>query len=194
MWMRLAILVLLVLASAPAAGCSDGAGDGQGQGITIAETDETPPSVGLLVDPEFGPNISVGSGGTVQSTTIQRRTGKISFLASASDAESGVRRLDIWMTTERTRCDSGALCTKQGPGLVGKPRFPSDFGDKSPGDETSEGALSLQQLDVEADIGQATAPPGGSLTIRFEFWATADNYHGKKASTAIAAVTYREQG
>jgi hypothetical protein len=163
-------------------------------GITIPETDDTAPTLGLLVDPEFGVNISVSSGGMNEATTIHRRTGKISFLVSAKDSESGIRRLEIWMTNTTTTCDSGGMCTKRGPGLAGQPRFDADFGEKNPGDQTSETALMTQELQVESEIGSGMPPPGGSRTVKLEFWGAARNHRTGEAKTAIAAVTLQEQG
>jgi hypothetical protein len=67
---------------------------------------------------------------------------------------------------------------------VGDPadvKFDSDFGVKNPGDQTSETASSLQELQVGPEIGTGTPPAGGSMTVKFEFFATATNYVGGKA-------------
>jgi hypothetical protein len=174
---------------------SCGGDDGVKGGITIAETDDTPPLVGLLVDPEFGENVAVGSGGPNEATTIHRRTGKVTFLVSGKDSESGVRRLEIWMTATITRCEAGGLCETQNPGLVTEPRFaPPDEPMKNPGDQTSETSLFASVLQVEPEVGPGMPPPGGSRTVKFDFWATGENHHGRKARTANASVSLRENG
>jgi hypothetical protein len=69
----------------------------------------------------------------------------------------------------------------------------ADFGEKNPGDQTSETALMAHELQVEPEIGSAM-PPGGSRTVRLEFSGAAKNHRGGDAKTAIAAVTLQEQG
>jgi hypothetical protein len=185
------ILVTAVIALASGIGCGGGGGGG---GVLIPETDNTPPTLGLLLDPEFGQSVAVGAGGANETTSITRRTGKISFLASAKDSESGVRLIQIWLTKATIRCDSGGVCTQTGPGLAGKPRFESDFGAKNPGDTTPADAIYGGTFEVEPEIGPGQPPPGGSLTTKLEVWAVSRNHRAAESKTAVATVALRETG
>jgi hypothetical protein len=166
-----------------------GCGGDNGDNVRIAETDGTPPIVELQVDPEFGANIGVSSGGPNQTTTISRRTGKISLEASAKDSESGIRRLEIWLSTTTTICLPDQLC-KQRIEDPGQPLFEVDFGQKNPGDSTPRTDHLLRELEVEPYLGASPPPPGGTRSVKFEFHATATNHLAGKASTSFAFVTF----
>lgn len=189
---HLTTIVVCSLLGLAGSGCNGT--DSPGGGVTVPETDNTPPTVSLLVDPEFGVNISVAAGGTNEATTIHKRTGKVSFLASANDQESGVRRLSIFMTVTRTRCESPDNCTVGQPLSSDTPLFESYFGDAKPGDTTSAGDILIDALDVGPVIGQGQPPQGGSITVKLDFHATSSNHHEVGARTAIASVTFRQEG
>ena len=180
-------LVTALLVGAVA--CDDGA-NGSG-GITIQSTDSSPPelrlSVALAGGTEEG---TVEPGGAAQTLTLPNRTGTLNLAATAKDEQTGVQRVQIWMTKTTSSCDAADVCSG-GTTDTGQPQFESTGPAKAPGETTAASSIELEALPLTSEI-TGSAPPGGSLTVKLELWAVAFNHLGQKAQTAKVSATWRE--
>jgi hypothetical protein len=183
---------LALLASAALIGIVPACEGGGGGGITIQANDSTPPGLTLEVAVAGGTEeASVSDGGSDQSLTLPNKTGTLNLAATASDQESGVQALQIWVSTTTTRCMATGTCQQTGPGLLGSPMFESSQPVKNPGDTTAASSILADVLKLP-DIIQGSAPPGGSLHVQIDIWATAVNHRGVKSQTASVTARWDE--
>jgi hypothetical protein len=165
-------------------------GDGGG-GITIPATDGSPPTISFAVaEAGQGGGVTV-NGGADEKLDLRARTGSLNLAVTAKDSESGIQKVEIWLTKKTTRCDAD-VCSPAGPGLAGSPKFDSTEPQKSPGDTTAESSIVAEALNLSQEIGQASAPPNGSLTVELELWAVAVNHRGGRVETSRVTATWKE--
>jgi hypothetical protein len=115
---RLAAVVAtaVALAAVQGAGCQDsGAG-----GITVAAADESSPNLSLGVAEEgASASATVGTTGNDATVTVAAKTSKLTLVATATDNESGVQDVQIWVIDPRTElCDAAGVCSGGAPGLT----------------------------------------------------------------------------
>jgi hypothetical protein len=182
-------LAVAVLVGAAAACDDDGSSGG---GITIQASDSTPPELSLSVAVAGGTEkATVEPGGTAQTFTLPNRTGTLNLAATAKDEQTGVQRVQIWMTTTVTSCDSAGVCSGGNPTLPGQPLFESTQPAKSPGETTAASSIELEALPL-SDAIKGSAPPGGTLSVELELHAVAVNHLGQRAQTAKVTVIWDE--
>jgi hypothetical protein len=183
---RMALLV--ALAASLLSSCDEGGGGG----ITIPESDGSPPTISFgVAEAGQGSGVTV-DGGAGEKLTLRARTGSLNLAVTAKDPESGIQKVEIWMTKKTTRCQADDTCSMTGPGLASSPKFDSTEPQKSPGDTTAESSVLAQALDLPTEIGQFVPPPGGSFTVDLELWAVAVNHLGGRTQTARVTATWRE--
>ena len=189
---RRAIVGLTVaLLVAAASACNDD-GNGSGGGITIQSNDSTPPELTFSVALAGGTEeATVTRGGSAAALTLPNRTGTLNLAATARDDQSGIRNVQIWMTTTTTPCDAAGQCSGGNPTLPGQPLFQSTEPAQSPGDTTAASSILLEALRLP-DAITGSAPPGGTLTVKLDLHAVATNHLGQKAQTATVSATWRE--
>jgi len=92
--------------------------------------------------------------------------------ATASDSESGIKELQIWLDTKVTKCSAEGICSSQ-QGLAGQPAYVSSSPDANPGDGLSVSsylnANHLPDFPPKPD-------PGASWTLNVSIWAVGINY------------------
>lgn len=179
-----AIVLLLLLTGANCDGSSAG-------GVTIPGTDGSAPTVSVqaAATAPGGESAAVSSGGQGQAMTLRTKAGFLNLAASAKDPESGVQRLEIWISAKITSCDGGT-CQVSQP-AVGNPRFQSSTPQKNPGEQTSDSSILADVLDIAKEITR-TAPAGGSLTVEWTVFGRAKNHLGGSTDTPLLKVTYQE--
>ncbi len=163
-----------------------------GGGITIAQSDGTAPTLSLGAGQPGGQNVSVSGGGSGQTMKLTSKTGVLNLLATASDPESGVDTLQIWVNEKTTTCDAAGLCKTIGPGLLGKPTFDSTSPQKKPGDATAASSILAQALDLTKEIPQGSVPGGGTLAVDLIIYARAVNNLNGQTLSPVLTVTWSE--
>jgi hypothetical protein len=179
-----AILVFLTTAS----GCP------QPTGITIQASDSSAPSLTLGVQATVagGPGATVEVGGVDQTISLTAKTGALNLLASATDPETGVRSVEIWVERTVTRCPGVSLCSGGNPPLLGGPEFSSTEPVRPSGATDSPSSLLADAIDLTAQIPQSAPAPGTSRTIRWRFWSEAENHLQGRSVTPVVEVVFHE--
>jgi hypothetical protein len=191
---RLAAVVAtaVALAAVQGAGCQDsGAG-----GITVAATDESSPNLSLGVAEEgASASATVGTTGNDATVTVAAKTSKLTLVATATDNESGVQDVQIWVIDPRTElCDAAGVCSGGAPGLTTGVRFDAPTPQVAPGGTTSASTILGQSLDLSQELDQAAPPAGHTRTTSFAVYAVAVNHLGGRAVTKRVTVTFSEIG
>ena len=175
----LPVIALLLLAAC------NGEGD-----VTVPASDQTPPSLELdVVDPNHQP-VTVTGGGAAQSIQLSAKTGKLTTTARAADMDSGVEKVEIWVTVTVTRCTP--QCAVQQP-LVGNPQFSSSSPHKNPGEKAVGHSVLGDTLDLASIIPQASFTNGNSMSAKIEVWAIAVNQLGGQTTTPTVTATWSEK-
>lgn len=159
-------------------------------GITIKSNDMTVPSLRLNIAQSGQQDVAVNGGGFGQRVKLERKTGNLNLLATATDSESGIQTLEIWMAKTITSCIQG-VCSTEGP-LLGRPVLESVSPPKSPGETTSETRLLTGAVDLSKEIQQGTIPTGDSLTVEFKIHAKAVNHQGRQTQTPEITLLWTE--
>lgn len=182
------LLLLLFLAGC----CQPGTVCPTPEGITIAQSDSTAPELALGIGQPGGNNVTVSGGGSGQNMVLISKTGVLNLLATATDPESGVQALEIWINKKTTSCDAGGICTTTGPGLLGQPTFDSTSPQKQPGETTSASSILAQAFDISVEIPQGSISADESLTVELIIYAVAVNHLGGRVQTPEIIATWSE--
>jgi hypothetical protein len=179
-----AVLVLLTTAS----GCPSSTG------ITIQASDSSSPdlTLGVQATASGGPGATVSAGNGAQAFTLTARTGSLNLLATASDQETGVRSVEIWVERTVTHCPGVAVCTGGNPPLLGAPEFSSSGPVKPAGATTSPSSVLADVIDLAAEIPSTPPAHGTSRTIRWRFWSEAENHLQRRSETPDIEVVFHE--
>jgi hypothetical protein len=149
-------------------------------------------SLGVAETISNGRQATVTVGGAMQVFTLQAKTGALNVVATATDQESGVQTVDVWMTKTTRNCDSSGKCSNQGPGLAGTPRFESTGPVAKPGANVAATSILADTLDLTSEIAPGAPAAGSSRIVTLEFWATAKNHLGAMSQTAHATANWSE--
>src|SRR5256885_4807884 len=167
-----------------------------GTGITVPGSDSTPPglTLGFGLEGSSTASGSVSAGGATQTVTLAQKTGKLSLLATASDQESGILSVGIFMEGDIVRCPAHQPCTgNPNHGLWSTPNFVLTNPKVNPG---SSGALSssilAESVDLSTLITAAPTNTGDSVTTTIWLMATSQNQLNGTSNTAEGKVVFTE--
>ena len=167
-----------------------------GSGITVPSSDSTPPglTLGFGLEGSSTPSVTVSAGGPTQTMTLAQKTGKLSLLATASDQESGILSLGIFMEADTVRCPAHQPCTgNPNHGLWSTPNFVLNNPAVNPG---SSGALPssilAESVDLSTLITAAPTNAGDSVTTTIWLMATSQNQLNGTSNTAEGKVVFTE--
>jgi hypothetical protein len=175
------------------AGCQ---GSSSGSGIIVAATDATPPSLSLGVA-VAGTQLSatLGTTGSDAAITLPAKTGTVNLIATATDDQSGVSDVQIWVQDRRVRtCDGSGSCSGGDPGLTPGLRFDAPSAPAVPGDEVAASSINIQSLDLSREIAQSSPAAGDTRTTSFVLYAVATNHLGGRSETTRVTFTFAETG
>ena len=96
------------------------------------------------------------------------------------------------MNKETTFCRANGICTKTGPGLLGKPSYESTSPQKKPGETTAESSILAESLNLSTEIPQGSLSAGETRTVTLIFFAVAKNHLGGQAQTPEITATWSE--
>jgi hypothetical protein len=184
-----ALVVVAVLG-----GCSNGGGGGTPtDGVTVDGNDSTPPTLQLSAAETGGgnPQVDIKPGDQPKTLQLRTKTESINLIATARDDESGVQRLQIWVSKRTIRC-SGGSCTPMGPGLEGAPRFQSTEPKQPAGAVVSRQNTLLGALVLRDEIPQASPGPGATLTVEIMISARAANHVDAEVRTPVITARWSE--
>ncbi len=181
-WSSLALCLVALLF---AGGCGGDEEEPQGD-ITIQAGDEFGPEGILLQAAEVDGSGTVQAGGPGSSTplALRSRTATLNLLASATDEQSGIQSLQIWIRSPLYVTCAGLVCTNHGPGLVGGPAFETTEPKKGVGELDFKTTALLAPLNVSQYI------PANATRGQFDVSVDAYNNVGLVTSTGTIRVRW----
>ena len=175
-------------------GCTgDGNGGTPTDGVTVDGNDATAPPLQLSAAETGGgnPQVDIKPGDSPKTLQLRTKTESINLITTASDDESGVQKLQIWVNKKTTEC-SGGSCTMVGPGTLSAPRFQSTEPKQPAGAVVSRQKTLLAALVLRDEIPQASPAPGGSRTVEIMISARAANHLDTEARTPVITARWSE--
>jgi hypothetical protein len=177
-------LLLLVGCQAPSTQSSFG------NNIVIAEKDTTHPLINLVVSEPGGHDASVSTEGSDAKLEIIANGGPLRLRVIATDSESGIQALQIWVSRKITLCDSNGVCSMAGPLGASKPSFETNLPKKMPGEETAESETLTASIDLLKETNEYKHPEGGVGWIEFTIYAVAVNHLGGRIQSPTITAVY----
>ena len=185
------VLVLVALAAGLTA-CQDTGPPGAGR-IRVPPADASPPTVTLTARATAagGPRLAVRSSGTERRVTLRAKTGALELVATATDPESGVQAVEIWVSKFSSFCGT-ATCTGGEPAVTA-PRVAWAVPRRHPGQATAPGGTLPGSLDLTREIPQGPLAPRQARSVRLTIWAKASNNLRGTTETARLVARYEER-
>jgi hypothetical protein len=186
--MRSRTLVVLVAFAVGLTACEDTGPPGAGR-ISVPRADASPPTVTLTAwaTAADGPRVAVRSSGIERRMTLRAKTGALELVATATDPESGVQAVEVWVSKFSSFCGT-ATCTGGEPAVT-SPRFAWARPRRQPGQTT---ALA-DALDLTREIPQGPLSPRQARSVRLTIWAKASNNLRGTAETPKLVARYDER-
>ena len=190
--MRPRTLIVLVALAAGLTACQDTGPPGAGR-IRVPPADASPPTVTLTAwaTAAGGPRVAVRSSGIERRMTLRAKSGALELVATATDPESGVRAVEIWVSKFSSFC-STATCTGGEP-AVSAPRVAWTVPRRHPGQTTAPGGTLPGALDLTGEIPQGPLAPRQARSVRLTIWAKASNNLRGTAETTKLVARYDER-
>jgi hypothetical protein len=186
------MLLVLVALAAGLTACQDTGPPGAGR-IRVPPADASPPTVTLTAwaTAAGGPRVAVRSSGIGRRMTLRSKSGALELVATATDPESGVRAVEIWVSKFSSFC-STATCTGGEP-AVSAPRVAWTVPRRHPGQTTAPGGTLPGALDLTGEIPQGPLAPRQARSVRLTIWAKASNNLRGTAETTKLVARYDER-
>jgi hypothetical protein len=184
-------LVLVALAVGATA-CQHTGPPGAGR-IRVPPADASPPAVTLTARATAadGPRLAVRSGGTGRRVTLRAKTGALELVATATDPESGVQSVEIWVSKFSSFCGT-ATCTGGEP-AVAAPRVAWAAPRRHPGQAAAPDGTLPAALDLSREIPQGRLAPGQARSVRLTIWVKASNNLRGTTETPRLVARYEER-
>ena len=162
-------------------------------GISVPRADASPPTVTLTAwaTAAHGPRVAVRSGGIERRMRLRAKTGDLELVATATDPESGVRAVEVWVSKFSSFCGT-ATCTGGEPAVTA-PRFAWAAPGRRPGQTTAPDGTLPDALDLTREVPQGPLSPGQARSVRLTIWAKASNNLHGTAETAKLVARYDER-
>jgi hypothetical protein len=185
------LLVLVALAVSLTA-CEDTGPPGPGR-ISVPRADASPPTVTLTARATAadGPRVAVRSSGIERRMTLRAKTGALELVATATDPESGVQAVEVWVSKFSSFCGT-ATCTGGEPAVTA-PRFAWAAPSRHPGQTTAPGGTLPDALDLTREIPQGPLSPRQARSVRLTIWAKASNNLRGTTETPKLVARYDER-
>jgi hypothetical protein len=163
-----------------------------GGGIVIASVDNSPPELAFGIgQPNGGPDVTVNNGGTRKTARLIRKTGVLNVLATATDQESGIQAVQIFVCPAVEICGAGGTCLPSGSRDC-KSMSSITEPVKTPGQQTSPRAILADTIDLTQIIPQGPPVPGTSRRTTLEMFATTRNHLGGMTTTPLIGAAWSE--
>jgi len=173
-------------------GCPSSGGGG---GVTIPTSDASPPglTLGFALQGANGVSGTATVGGQTQTLTLPQKTGNLNSLATATDQESGILSVGIFMEADVVRCPFHSPCTGNlNHDLWSTPTFVLNSPKKNPGESASPSGILAQAVDLSTLITAKPTNPGDKVTTTIWLMAQAQNQLNGTSQTAEAKVEFSE--
>ena len=190
--MRARTLLVLVALAVGLTACEDTRAPGAGR-ISVPRADASPPTVTLTAwaTAAHGPRVAVRTGGTERRMTLRAKTGALELVATATDPQSGVQAVEVWVSKFSSFCGT-ATCTGGEPAVTA-PRFGWAATRRHPGQTTAPDGTLPDALDLTREIPQGPLAPRQARSVRLTIWAKASNNLRGTAETAKLVARYDER-
>jgi hypothetical protein len=189
--MRSRTVLVLVALTVGLTACQQAGPPGAGR-LSVPDADPSPPTVTLTAwtTAASGPRVAVRSG-FPRRMPLRAKTGTVQLVATATDAESGVQAVELWVSKFSSFC-STATCTGGEPAVTA-PRLVWAVPRRHPGQPTAPSGTLPGALDLTREIPQGPLAPGQARSVRLTIWAKASNNLGGTAETAKLVAHYDER-
>ena len=167
----------------------------KGNGITVPNSDATPPglTLGFSLEGVSGVGGTVTAGGQAQTVTLPQKTGNLSLLATATDQESGILSVGIFMEADVVRCVANSCTGPTSHGLWSTPNFVSNNAKVNPGSSGAVGSSILaQSVNLSTLITAAPANPGDKVITTIWLVAQAENQLNGTSWTPEGKMVFTE--
>jgi hypothetical protein len=190
--MRPRTLIVLAALAVGLTACQDPGPPGAGR-IGVPPTDASPPTVTLTAwaTAADGPRLAVRSSGIERRMTLPAKTGALELVATATDPESGVQAIEIWVSKFSSFC-STASCTGGEPAVTA-PRVAWAVPRRHVGQATAPGGTLPGALDLTREIPQSPLAPRQARSVGLTIWAKASNNLRGTTETARLVARYDER-
>ena len=160
----------------------------------MPRTDASPPTVTLTAwtTAVHGPRVAVRTGGVERRMTLRAKTGALELVATATDPESGVRAVEVWVSKFSSFCGT-ATCTGGEPAVTA-PRVAWAAPRRQPGQPATTGGTLPAALDLTREIPQRPLAPRQARSVRLTIWVRASNDLGATAESPRLVARYEERG
>lgn len=183
-WRLIAPLLLLPLLAADCDGCGS---------AQVPAVDASPPSVSLFgfvkLHDGSTKNVEVDSADGPVTVDVPRGSTSIQLTSFASDADSGVLAVEIWVGTTASECE-GDICSIT-QSLVGHPAFTTVRDAKAVGEAAC--VTTSSSGDIALDLPDSI-PIGSSIGRTWRVHALATNYTDASAQTATVTFSFALDG
>jgi hypothetical protein len=186
------MLLALVALAVSLTACEDTGPPGPGR-ISVPRADASPPTVTLTARATAadGPRVAVRSSGIERRMTLRAKTGALELVATATDPESGVQAVEVWVSKFSSFCGT-ATCTGGEPAVTA-PRFAWAAPSRQPGQTTATGGTLPDALDLTREIPQGPLSPRQARSVRLTIWAKASNNLRGTTETPKLVARYDER-
>lgn len=169
-----------------------GCGSSFGDTIIVVDNDSTHPLITLIVSQPGLHDASVSTGGLGQHLELVTNAGPLNMRVIGTDPESGVQKLEIWVSKKVTSCDSNQMCSMKGPLGSTKPTFELSLTQKLPGEETEKSSTLEAKFDLFKEISEAGIPAAEHGWVDFTFYAVAVNHMGGRIQSPNITARWEE--
>ena len=157
--------------------------------VIVPQSDGSPPAISLAISQEGIQSLSVSSGGAEQSMTLVSKTAPLAVVVTASDAESGIQAVEVWISKRSSIYDANGNCLLPAP--EERKAFESVVAKKNTGETTSTSSLMLQSMNLVQEI-QVNPAPGETITVAITIYAIAVNHAGVHTQTPNLVAIWQE--
>jgi hypothetical protein len=162
--MRSCTLLVLVALAVGLTACQDTGPPGAGR-TSVPSADASPPTVTLTAWATAAdrPRVAVRSSGIERRMTLRAKTGALELVATATDPESGVQAVEIWVSKFSSFCGT-ATCTGGEPAVTA-PRFAWAAPRRHPGADDRPGRQAARcARPHQGDPAGPALTPAGALS------------------------------
>jgi hypothetical protein len=185
-------MLLLVALAVGLTACQDSGPPAAGR-IRVPRADASPPTVTLTAwaTAAGGQPVAVHTSGIERRMTLRAKTGALELVATATDPESGVRSVEIWVSKFSSFCGT-ATCTGGEPAVTA-PRVAWAVPRRHPGQATAPDGTLPGALDLTEEIPQGRLAPRQARSVRLTIWVKASNNLRGTTETPKLVARYDER-
>jgi hypothetical protein len=112
---------------------------------------------------------------------------RVQMDAVAEDGDGGVKNVGIWYTVTKTVVDPATgVGTVTGPGLLGSPAASAP----NPPEPRNPGDAAVVRWSAYTELLMFNQPTGNNTTLKYDIWATAENYRGGQVKTSVVTLLW----